>query len=394
MLTEKLEGRLDPIIWSQLYAKASTGKTKTWQIGVTKEEDGTAIIWTSHGLLDGKKRLVPKTINVGKNIGKKNETTPYEQALSEALSKYKKQVDKKYITEIPTDDNEPDIYLPMLAKTLKIDWVRFPCGTQSKFNGVRCLTKKMTEALINYTSRKFKSYNATLSHLNSYLLEMMEPITPLFDGEIYRHGWSFQKILRHVKKLRPDSSRLQYWVYDVADKNMIASVRNSYYNAAIPDNHPLIIKVPTRIAYSWADIEEHHRDNIGNGFEGTIVRNLDGDYKFDFRSMDLLKKKDFIDAEFKIVGGEAEVVEETIEDEYGNIVEIIRRNAVIFVCELNDGSGNTFNVRPRGSVERRERWLDDINNIKGLPLTVRFLEYSEDGVPTGNTVGIAIRDYE
>lgn len=74
--------------------------------------------------------------------------------------------------------------------------------------------------------------------------------------------------------------------------------------------------------------------------------------------------------------------------------QLVEQNAVVFVCKLNDGSNRTFNARPRGSVERRVRWYNEIDSLIGKPLTVRFLEYSEEGVPTGNTVGIAIRDYE
>jgi hypothetical protein len=387
MLEEKLAGKLEPTIMPQLYAKAKTGNTKTWQIGVTKEEDGTAIIWTSHGSLDGKKQLKPKIIKVGKNIGKKNETTAYEQALNEAMSSHRAKIDKRYIDEIPTAENAPDIYLPMLALKYKLDWLTLPCGTQSKLNGVRCLTKKMRVDLINYTSRKFKSYNDTLSHLSPYLLEMIG-LMKLFDGEIYRHGWSFQKILRHVKKFRPDSNQLQYWVYDIAEENMTNRDRYEHYSNVIPDNHPYIVKVPMRIAHTVEELEEHHRENIGNGFEGTIIRNLNGMYLFDFRSQDLLKKKDFIDAEFEIVGGEAEVVTEIMEDE-----SISEKRAVVFICKLPN-SDVTFNARPRGTVADRVKWLNEIESLKGEFLTVRFLEYSEDGIPTGNTVGIAIRDYE
>jgi DNA ligase-1 len=388
MLSEKLQGFKDPTVWPQLYAKASTGKIKTWQIGVTLNDDNTATIWTLHGYVDGKLQLKPKPIKIGKNIGKKNETTPYDQAVSEAFSSHKKKIDKKYITEIPTSDNEPDIYLPMLAKKLQESYVKFPVMCQPKLNGVRCLSKKFDELTINYTSRKFKSYNETLGHLTADLLEMMR-VNEIFDGEIYYYGFTFQQIIRRVKKLREDSNMLQYWVYDVADETMEASVRNSLYQARIPDDHPRIIKVPTSIALTMDDIQMLHNQNVGLGFEGTIIRNMDGKYKFDFRSADLLKKKDFKDKEFKIVGGKAEVVAE-YNEETGETTE---QHAVVFECQMDDDSGNTFEVRPRGSVELRVKWLNELENIKGKDLTVRYQERSEDNVPIF-PVGIVIRDYE
>ena len=389
MLSKELEGKLEPTIWAQLYARASTGKIKTWQIGVTAEEVGTATIWTMHGFVDGKKQLKPKPVKVGKNLGKKNATTPYEQAVSDALSKHKKQIDKKYITEIPDGTNESPIYLPMLAKKIKDSWIRYPCMVQPKLNGVRSLNKKVSPTLIDITSRKFKSYNETMIHLQEPLLEMLD-LNQIFDGELYFYGFTFQQIIRRVKKLREDSHRIQLWVYDMADETMVSEERNRMYNALIPDDHPHIIKVPTEVAQNMEDIQRFHAQNVGLGFEGTIVRNFGEKYRFDYRSPNLLKKKDFIDAEFNIVGGEAEVIAE-VNDETGEITE---REAVVFIYDVGDGSGRTFKARPRGNIDQRVKWLQDIDLLKGEPMTVRFLEYSEDGIPTGNTVGLVVRDYE
>ena len=389
MLDKKLAGKKDITVWPQLYAKASSGKIKTWQIGVTLNDDDTATIWTYHGYVDGKMQLKPKPIKVGKNIGKKNETTPYSQAVSEAISSHTKKIEqKKYITEIPTDDNQPDILLPMLAKKLKESWVRFPAMAQCKLNGVRCFAKKMDELTMDYRSRNNKSYNDTLGHLTPYLLEMMR-VGEIFDGEIYYYGFTFQQIIRRVKKLREDTNLLQFWVYDVADETSEAAARNALYQMRIPDDHSHIIKVPTMIVTDMDQIQAAHDQNVGLGFEGTIIRNMDAFYKFDYRSADLLKKKDFEDKEFKIVGRKAEIVSEADED--GNIIS--EQNAVVFICELDDGSGNTFDVRPRGSVELRVKWYDEFDQIEGKNLTVRFQERSEDNIPIF-PVGIAIRDYE
>jgi DNA ligase-1 len=390
---KEIENKLEPKSWSQLYARASTGKIKTWQVGITKEPDGTAVIWTKHGLLGGKMQLKPKPIKVGKNIGKSNETTPYDQAAKQALSSYKRQIDKRYITELPTADNEPDILLPMLAEKI-LDFLHkviYPCFGQSKFNGVRALSKKLTETQIRITSRKFKSYDNTLMHLARYLLPMMN-IDDIFDGEVFLNGWTFQQILRHVKKFRPDTPSLQYWIYDIMSKGL-AKERNEYYMNAIPDNHSHIIKVPTVILHNSEELEIFHRQNIAAGFEGTIVRNMNGVYKCGpSRSTDLLKKKDFIDGEFKIVNYEYELVA-TVDVETEEIVE---QYAIMFICEV-PGVG-TFTAKPKGTIEARSEWYEEGESFIGKDLTVRFAEYTEDGLPF-HGVGLdcealAIRDYE
>ena len=93
-----------------------------------------------------------------------------------------------------------------------------------------------------------------------------------------------------------------------------------------------------------------------------------------------------MDKEFEIIGGETEVVNEVVAD--GSITS---KNAIVFTCKAENGK--SFNVRPKGSVEQRVIWFNDLNKITGKNLTVRFFEYSEDGIPIF-PVGIGIRDYE
>lgn len=76
------------ITFPTLYALSTTGKVKQWQISVTHCKDNTAKIRTEYGYADGKRPVTEKNIMEGKNIGKKNETTPFQQATKEALSKW------------------------------------------------------------------------------------------------------------------------------------------------------------------------------------------------------------------------------------------------------------------------------------------------------------------
>ena len=55
--------------------------------------------------------------------------------------------------------------------------------------------------------------------------------------------------------------------------------------------------------------------------------------------------------------------------------------------------GKEFEVRPKGTQEKRKEWMVDLNNIIGKQLTVKFAEWSDDNIPL-QPVGMAIRDYE
>ena len=77
-----------------LYGVSKTDKIKQWQISVKLNPDKTATIETQNGYVDGKMNISHRIITTGKNIGKKNETTVFEQAVSEADRKYKDKIEK------------------------------------------------------------------------------------------------------------------------------------------------------------------------------------------------------------------------------------------------------------------------------------------------------------
>jgi DNA ligase-1 len=114
------------------------------------------------------------------------------------------------------------------------------------------------------------------------------------------------------------------------------------------------------------------------GHEGTIYRVPGGLYVPRARSKDLLKRKDFMTEEYRIV----------------DYTEADGRDigTVIWVVETSVGGGR-FSVRPRGSIEQRREWFRNGGDFIGKMLSVRFQNLSEAGVPRF-PVGLSIRDYE
>jgi len=123
-----------------LYKRTSTGAIQEWTIGV----DGCTII-TVHGQTDGKKQRTEDVIKEGKNVGKSNETSPAEQALAEATSKWEGKIKKGYVEDIMRASvGEKDIaggYDCMLAHKFADHGhkIKYPAYTQPKLNGHRCL---------------------------------------------------------------------------------------------------------------------------------------------------------------------------------------------------------------------------------------------------------------
>lgn len=357
-----------------LYGLSRIGKIKQWTAWVEQNDDDTAMLNIETGYVGGKIRLIPKLIKKGKNIGKKNETTPFQQALSEAQSSWNKKRNKNYEPELIDPNNYiPRVMLPMLAKDPDAGKIVYPCYIQPKLNGICDLTEDISTIL--HHSRGGKNFEA-VGHLDQFILDLNAP-APLH-GELYKHGWSLQKISSYSKKIKPDSHLLEYWIYDIAWLNMPFEDRITWLMKNIPANENCPVKyTPTHIVNNKEEAKQLHDYFVQMGFEGAVLKNKNGMYIYEFRSKDIEKMKDFIDAEFEIIGGKEGVGIDT--------------GCIIYRCKTKDGL--EFDVRPKGTVEERQELFKDLPNVIGEMLTVRFPELTDSGIPS-QPIGIVVRDYE
>jgi ATP-dependent DNA ligase len=358
-----------------LFHRAKTGKISLWSIRVSLVDEIPHII-TKYGYIDGIKQETSVRVDEGKNLGRSNETTAWEQACAEATSKWNKQQLSNYREEL--DDGLT--LLPMLAHKYKDHphRLKFPCFGQIKLNGARALAE-IKENEVIYHSRKGKQYE-TLHHWDAELLATF-PAGTIVDGEAFNPELHFQEIVRRLKRVkgtRKDilESPLQYWIYDVVKLDMDFAERYHYLKDRLHDSEHLRL-CPTTFLLNLNELKAFHAQNTAMGFEGTMLRNSDGLYEPNYRSYNLLKYKDFLDAEYKIIGG----CSAKGKDE----------GTVVFECETE--TGLKFNVRPKGTFKQRKEYLDNLDQYVGKQLTVRYQETSEDGVPIF-PVGLCIRDYE
>jgi len=356
-----------------LFGVSSTGKIKQWNIRVDLYDSFSEIV-TEYGYVNGKLQNSCKKITVGKNIGRANETTHAEQAVLEARSKWNSQKDKGYFEDI---DNPPErVVLPMLAHNFRkrAHSIEYPCYVQPKLNGVRCLAKKDSEDHITFTSRQGKEFE-NFPTIAEGLIGLMK-VGEIFDGELYHHDWNFQQIVSAVKNTaNPDRNYLYLEVYDIVndspfrDRNeLIANRFNSLIDCVVP--------VYTTICEDEEEVYTWHNKFVGADYEGVIIRNANGLYTPGHRSADLQKYKEFIDEEFEIAGGRADV-----------------DGGVVFLCYSKNNAHDTFKIRPKGSLTYRQHLWYSLDKLIGKSLTVRYQNLSEDGIPIF-PVGIAIRDYE
>ena len=198
----------------------------------------------------------------------------------------------------------------MLAHKYNEDKADYPAFIQPKLDGVRCLFT--AKGAFSRADNRFMNVDHIEQALKPFFAK--NP-TAVLDGELYNHELKddFEKIISLVKKRKPtDEDRLeaaelvQYHVYDVASMKIGGyATRLNYLNSDVFRGFTTwpIMQVDTQVAHDFDDATRFHAKNLKLGYEGSIYRSWSGKYK-GTRSWDLMKFKDFHDAEATIVGYE------------------------------------------------------------------------------------------
>ncbi len=366
-----------------LYHKSKSGKIVEWKVWTKGAE-----VHVEWGEADGKKQTT-STTSTAKNVGKKNEIAPEKQAEIEAKAMWKHRVDRKYSETV--SEAEETVFLPMLAHSFeeKKHKVKYPCDVQAKIDGLRAMAYWEGDKIV-MMSRGGKDWN--IPHLAEAIAKML-PKGLVLDGEIFKPGLNLQGINKLAKKHRegPEGSiTLKFYAFDVLDpdEEETWADRSKQLRKIMPDQDPhdtnnygydkpekvIVRDVPTTTAPNEEAVLDWCNKFVEAGFEGAIVRNLDGLYLLGNRSSDLLKVKNFVDDEFEIVGhykGEGR-----------------HEGCVGFYCKTKDGK--EFKCYPRGTLEQRRAYGKDPEQYNGQFLKIRYQFLTDEGIPF-LPIGLAIR---
>ena len=400
-----------------IYGVDKNGKTKVWTARIYRDElNGFATAEIEYGQLDGKKQTTSREYTEGKNLGKKNETTPLQQCISETRRKWQDKIEKEgYIPTSETQTTQTTqttdtiqttqttdaniaintikvfpmlahTYEPLSSKNKKNDIV-FPCYVQPKLDGLRCICYMAPNGSSNESKVVAQSragaYFETVEHICAELRPILLPNPGLIlDGELYTADMPFEElagVIKRKKTSEADMARVQlvkYHIYDVVVDGDY-SERHDRIVGTIPnpDKCHHLEAVDTRLIHNVNEFKQAFGEYVAAGYEGIMLRNVDGLYRQNYRSHDLQKYKEFVESEYPIVG---------FKEADGR-----DKGTVVWVCATDEC--RQFSVRPRGTQEQRRQWFQDAPQHVGKLLTVIYQELSELNVPRF-PVGKAIRD--
>lgn len=160
----------------------------------------------------------------------------------------------------------------------KFQWSS-PWGAQPKLNGERgraivqsgrCILLSSTEELIT-----------TLPHINH---QMSRFPSGEYDGELYKHGWTFSRIhsaISTTTRIHEDAQHIEFHIFDlIQDETLQAERIHNIINLSPFFSYTTHIKqVPTIFINSIEKLMELYMYWIDQKYEGFIVRDLFAPYR-------------------------------------------------------------------------------------------------------------------
>jgi hypothetical protein len=402
------------------------------------------VYWTSSGQEGGKETISkPTFVAVGKNEGKANYTTPFTQALRDAMTQYNAKVRKGHITEDAKKfvKKEGDVYtfnellhakhrgefpwrvnvmtLHDVNKSHNWDKVKYPCYVQPKINGTHFVivshpelpahkltlnsvdkTKKpkVVTTHMDWYSRGLENF-APQDHIFAELYECLEARPGLHvTGELWIKGAHLQDLsgaARREKDPKTKSSNRQeapkqeFHIFDcfyVDQPNMpfedrLAILEEIFEELEAADEPPKWCKmVQTYLADNREQLDSLYRGFLDEKYEGAVIRNKDSPYEVGVDK----PKRSYQTMKMKPrEDSEFEIIDFT-EGEKGK-----GKGAIKWICKTD--KGNEFKVSPNWKYDVQYAAFKALNTVKGKKFfsdkikgkmaTIEYAELSKDETP-------------
>lgn len=344
-----------------LYKETKTGAIQQYDV----EAIGNTYVVTQGQVGGAMQEYI--TVCEPKNVGKKNESSGEEQAITEAIAKHTKKMKGGYTTD---PSGTVIVKLPMKVKNYhdQMKNVKFPCYESPKLNGVNTEYRVDEVGELTLYSRGGETYPIP-EHQVEDILEVMETLgVDSLNGEMYIHGEHLQDIMAATTKHRELSNHLEFHIFD------LPTLDEEYEKRALRlvgmQDRSTVKVVPVGQANSHKELDALHTKYVANGYEGLMVRNASGKYVYGTRSSDVFKYKLAQDAEFKVVG-----------------YKLDKHAHAVFEAE---SEGGNFSVKLKGTAEARLAMAAEAESYIGKHLKVEYETLSKAGKPL-KPVGIMFR---
>ncbi len=254
--------------------------------------------------------------------------------------------------------------LCMAAMKYDKDRIKFPVYADTKLDGVRCIVDMTEKKIFSRNGKEFKNYPSIMKELEQLNLNNEFKI----DGEIVMGH--FQDLMRTVSRKEEGIELAKdavYNIFDIIIENKTFQERLLILDKIkeeIKENDLKHLKViKGKKIENEKELLEFYEEQLENGFEGIMIKNLDGQYEYK-RSYNWMKMKPEDSEDLPII---------RVEEGTGKYKNLL--GAVVCVLpnktKVNVGSG--FN-----DEERIEYW-NKRTELIGQIIEVKYQEKTKDG---------------
>jgi DNA ligase-1 len=273
-------------------------------------------------------------------------------------------------------------FKPMLAGKFDPEKIKLPVYVSPKLDGIRCCIHQ-GQAL----SRSLKPIpnKHVFGALSAVHLEGL-------DGELIVGDPCAHDVYRQTNSAVMSfegAPEFKYFVFDNFQSSGGFEKRNEIARQMALELPTMIEWLPQHLATSLDQVYSFEESFLSSGYEGIIVRSLDGPYKYGRSTTNegwLLKKKNFMDGEARIIGFQELMHNrnEAFSNELGHTArskasEGLEKSGVLgaFICvdlesdvQFNLGSGMDLRLREE-VFKNQERYIGKIVKFKSFKIGVK-----------------------
>ena len=258
--------------------------------------------------------------------------------------------------------------------------LEYPVCCQEKLDGFRCIVNSNNDAILY--SRTGNIFN-NLIHIKNELNKLLLNKNIYLDGELYSHKYPFNKISSLLRKKtltntdKKEIININYYVFDMFDINNENLIFKDRYNILKKyfSKYNLLkyVKfVKCKQAKNKNEITKYYNKFLNNDYEGIIVRNYNGLYKFGKKSYDVLRTKEFKKDYFKII-------------DYKLSKDKI---TPIWKVECKNNKNIFFYATQMGSKKNKGIIISNIDNYINKTILIKYNEINKNGCIIRNPIAI------
>jgi hypothetical protein len=267
---------------------------------------------------------------------------------------------------------------PMKCQKFKEGVVKYPAFAQPKLDGLRCVLRWETwtegeglfkQEMYGAKLRTKEGLEYYMPHITNYLNKNQfykDDLELVYDGELYCHKMPLNQIKASCPMINSRGTLsnpsgkptdISFWVFDLAIPDLTQDIRlklqteSNIYGTYIGYVHNTIIhndEDAMKVRDAW----------IADGFEGTVIREMDAGYAFGFRPSFIRKFKTHMDSEFLII----------------DLIPKPSDSSLPLFILKNDINDELFECNPSGNWEYQRDLMQNNHELIGMYATVRYRE--------------------